>query len=448
MQPIYQLLLLIMATCFSLETFARCDRTGNMITADSYAAPLNFGKLNLSSAYLQPVGTVLGTTAVPPSNNNLPSNTALWTCDKADLPYIHFLIATNGDENYGGAVLVGQSDGLDQVYATLWQYIGLKQWMDGQVLTRYWQIMEIKTYAEDPKTGKISIRLQDIPPLIATLYRVSNQYPAVSRHTFCPGTQKDRMLVSGSYIKGINEKGMQTGLCNQPSAYIQLAKIRNSPPTMYFAHDFAGEDSDSRYNFFGANNGFPYGLNTAPSSTVSQAATCVARNATPIVNFPPVAATQLKNGGTVEANFNVEVECSQSAAPGTASDQNAIGFQPSTASYLNAQKLGLINANGSVQYLVSDDYQNTESAKGVGVLLRNPQTQKNMHFLSQYAIAGGANVAGWYSVTEGNPQYLGSNQPGYMSFLQEYTAILKGLPGINPTPGKVKATATVVVKLQ
>lgn len=448
MQLIYQLLLLIMATCFSLETFARCNRTGNMITADSYAAPLNFGKLNLSSAYLQPAGTVLGTTVVPPSNNNLPSNTALWTCDKVDLPYIHFLIATNGDENYGGAVLVGQNEGLDQVYATLWQYIGLKQSMDGQVLTRYWQIMEIKTYAEDPNTGKIYIRLQDIPPLIATLYRVSNQYPAVSRHTFCPGSQQDRMLVSGSYSNGINEKGYKPSSCNQPSAYIQLAKIKNSPPAMSFGHDYAGEDSDSRWVFFGANNGFAYGLNTAPSSTVSQAATCVARNATPIVNFPPVSSTKLKTGGTVETNFNVEVECSQSAASGTGSEQNAIGFQPSTASYLNAQKLGLINANGSVQYLVSDDYENPDSAKGVGIELRNPKTHKNMHFLSQYAIAGGANVAGWYGVNEANIQYLGSNQPGYMSFLQEYTAILKGLPGINPTPGKVKATATVVVKLQ
>lgn len=169
---------------------------------------------------------------------------------------------------------------------------------------------------------------------------------------------------------------------------------------------------------------------------------------TPTVNFPAIAATQLRNGATSEANFNVEIECSNTASSGTASNQVAIGFQPSSASYANAQKLNLINANGSSEYLVSDDYTNPQSAKGVGVKIQNSSTGTNMLFLNQYAISGGGASAGWYPVLEGNPSPTGSQQAGYTSYLQQYRAVLAKIPTLDPIPGKVKATATVVVKVQ
>lgn len=439
MKSIIQFLVLIVTLISVSTSYARCTRTyTSMNTADSYATPLEFGKINLTSAYLQPVGSIVGHLVVPPNHRGAPLSTVLWTCDESDLPNIYFLVATNGDEPFGGHVETGALDGLSGVYATWWRYIGLKQTMAGVTISRYWQKVNIENYAL--VNGKVQIRLMDIPPLEATLYRISN-LPSYSRGSFC----NSNMIVSGSYKSGKLPNGL-TVACNQPSAYIQLSGDNNV--TIVPGHDKIGADSNTSFNFWGAYNGFAYGLNTASSTTLSQAQTCVARNATPNVNFQAIPAIQLKNNDKVEANFNVEVECNESAKSGVASDQTAIGFQPSNAAYLNAQKLNLINTNGSVQYLVSDDYNSPLSAKGVGIQLENATTQTEMHFLNQYAISGGGQAAGWYPVLEGNPKSIGSKQPGYQSYLQEYKAILSKLPNENPQPGKVKATATVVVKIQ
>ena len=432
-------LTLLLATIFSMSSIhARCDRTYALNAGDSYATPIEFGTLNMSSAYLQPTGSVLGHTVVPPNYRNLAPATVIWTCDAADLPNIYFLVATNGDEPFGGHVEVGAVDGLNGVYATWWQYIGLKQSMDGVVFSRYWKRLDIKSY-DVASNGRIQIRLMDIPPLEATLYKVSS-LPVYTRSSFC----STRMITDGTYKSGTLAGSNSKTSCNQPSAYIQLAG--NSNVTFPWTPDKEGADSNTSFNFFAA-YGIPYGLNTS-SSVLSRAETCVARNATPNVNFPSIAAAQLRAGAVSEANFHVEIECSNTATSGTATNQVAIGFQPSNAAYLNAQSLGLINANGSSNYLVSDDYMNAQSAKGVGVKIQNSTTGTNMIFLNQHAISGGGTTAGWYPALEGNPISTGTQQAGYTTYLQQYRAILEKIPTLDPIPGKVKATATVVVKVQ
>ena len=440
MKQLFKLFLLLISIIVATASHARCERTYTALNAsDSYATPLNFGALNLSSAYLQPVGTVLGHTVVPPSHRGIAPSTVIWTCDEADLANAYFLVATNGDEPFGGHVEVGAADGLAGVYATWWQYVGLKQSMDNVVFSRYWKRLDIKNY--NLVNGRAEIRLMDIPPLEATLYKVSS-LPSYSRGSFC----NTNMIKSGTYQRGLlsNSTASYTS-CNQPSAYIQLGG--NSNVTFYgWTPDKEGADSNSSFNFW-AGFGIGYGLNTS-SSTLTQAQTCVARNATPTVNFPSIAAAQLRSGATAEAQFNVEIECSNTAVSGTATDQVAIGFQPSNSAYLNAQNLNLTNANGSSNYLISDDYTNTQSAKGVGIKLQNANTQTDMLFLNQYAISGGGQSAGWYPVLDGNPSQTGSQQAGYTSYMQQYRAILQKLPNEDPKPGKVKASATVVVKVQ
>lgn len=438
MKIFFKVFLVVAALIIMNTSHARCTRTGSLNAADSYATPIEFGNSNLDSAYLQPVGSVLAHTVVQPWHRSLTASSVIWTCDAADLPNIYFLVATNGDEPFGGHVDIGTADGLNGVYATWWQYIGLKQSMDGVVFSRYWKRLDIKNYAV-AANGQIQIRLMDIPPLEATLYKVSS-LPSFSRGSFC----HKNMISDGTYKSGTKVGTTLKISCNQPSAYIQLGG--NSNVSFPWTPDKEGADSNTSYHFFSA-YGIAYGLNTS-SSNLSRAQSCVARNATPTVNFPAIAATQLRAGVTSEANFNVEVECSNTANSGTASNQVAIGFQPSSAAYANAQKLNLINANGSSEYLISDDYTNPQSAKGVGVKIQNSSTGTNMLFLNQYAISGGGASAGWYPVLEGNSGPSGSQQAGYTSYLQQYRAILTKIPTLDPMPGKVKATATVVVKVQ
>ncbi len=418
---------------FTVHTHARCTRTSIPNAADGASALINVGKLNVTSDYLQPAGSLLGQTIVPSSlyiYGGAKPESVLWTCDEADLPNIYFLVATNGDDRVGGFYELGTADGVPGAYATMWRYVAVKLSMSGVVFDRLWKRLDITSY-EKTSAGKINIRLMDIPPLEVSFFKVS-QIPAnQAASNWCGiGT----LPLTGSYT------------CTQPSGYIQLAGTDNV--TFGFAHDNIGDDSAYNFRFWGAYNGFGYRI--ASTSSLGNAATCVARSATPTVNFNSISSAALLNGSSTEANFNVQVECSDSAISGTASNQTAIGFQPSSGAFKAAQNLGLVLSNGAVQYLVSDDYgTDTNLAEGVGISLRNAGNGKNMIFLNQFGLVlGGGEAAGWYPVLDGTPSKIGSEQTGYNSYLQTYTAILKTLPGQMVKPGKVKATATVVVKVQ
>jgi len=414
---------------------AACTKNSIVQTDDGVSAQIPFGKINLTDTYLQPVGSLLGTAVVPPTNytyGGANASTVLWTCAKTDLPNLYFLVGTNGDDRVGGYWETGASDGLPGVYATWFQYVGLKLTMSGVTLSRYWQKVPLTTYAESG--NNIQIRLQDIPPLLAELYRISNLPPASgSGSNYCGG-----MGSSGTYN------------CNQPNAYIQLVG-----PGL--THDEVGQDGNTNYAFWGADNGFAYGMRSA--ATLSNTATCVARNATPLVLFQTMSVQQLQAGASAQANFTVQVECSNQVASnnlsGTNNNQTAIGIQVSPGAYSAAQSLGLVNGSGGVSALVSDNYGNDSSlAQGVGITLKNAGNGTTMVFVGQPGNTGnvpsqyptGAN-AGWYPVLAGaNP--LGSSQSGYTNYLQTFTASLQQLPGKTATPGKVYATAYVLVKVQ
>ena len=438
MRYLAQVLLIVLSSTFISIVHARCTQTTSLSATDSNAIPLDFGTLNISSSYLQPVGSILGHIIVPTNYRSVAPDATIWTCDEADLPNIYFLVATNGDEPFAGHYETGSIDNLPGVYATWWQYIGLKQEMDGVVLSRYWKRLPIRNYVI--KDGKVNIRLMDIPPIEATLFRIST-LPEVSRGTFC----NRRMIDRGSYKSGKLTGSNLTASCNQASGYIQLGGT--SDVSFAWIPDKEGADSNTSFNFWPL-RGIAYGLNTA-TATLSQASTCVARNATPTVLLPTISTVDLQNGLHAQASFNVEIECSNSAISGTNTDQVAIGFQPSTSAYNQAKKLGIVNSNGSVSHLVNENISTNQSATGMGIRLENPATGTKMHFLNQFAVTGGGAAAGWYPVFEGNPVQIGSQNSGYTRYLQQYHAILEKLPSsTSTTAGKFKSRATVVVKVQ
>jgi len=428
---------LLLAASFMLPMagHAACVSSGAGQTEDTRTAQIAFGRVNMTDTYLQPVGTLLASTIVPPTQYTYGGATAatvLWTCDQADLPNLYFLAATNGDDRVGGFWETGAADGLSGVYATWLSYVGVKLTMSGLTLSRYWQRIPLTTYAVSG--NRIQIRLQDVPAMQAELYRISSLPPAA-------GAASDYCATMGS--------ASATGTvytCVQPNAYIQLV----GPGIV---HDEIGEDSAYRYDFWGADNGFGYGMRQATS--LSQVATCVARSATPHVLFPTVSAQQLQAGAVTQANFSVQVECSNSVSSGTASGQTALGIQVSPGAYRAAQSLGLVNASGGVTALVSDNYGNdTGLAQGVGITLENATTGNSMVFVGQPGITGSvpsANPsgagAGWYPVLEGASS-MGTTQSGYTHYLQTFTATLRQLPSHMAQPGKVYATAYVLVKVQ
>lgn len=404
---------------------AVCTTTGVAQTDDNRSAPIIFGTVNLTSIYLQPVGSLLGRAVVLPTDYNYggaSASSVLWECDASDLDKVQFLVATNADDRVGGYWDLGAQDGMPNVYATYFQYVGIRQRMGNVTLSRYWQALPVRKYVT--VGDKVQIRLQDLPILYAELYRIS-QIPANASSNNC-GSGDGGTIATGAYT------------CVQPNAYIQL-----SGPGLIA--DSVGQDAAFHMNFWGADNGIAYGMRLG--NQLWSEATCVARNVTPLLVFNNITMDALTQGQAVEAQFNISIECSDQAISGTASQQTAIGIQVSDGAYHAAKSLGLVNAENGVAALLSDDYGTVGIAQGVGIFLRNSSSGSDMNFVGQSGLAGNAAEAGWYPVLEGAVAN-GSSEAGYRHYQQSYSAILKKLEHVPLVAGKVSATAYVLVKLQ
>jgi len=427
----------------ALPSWSNCTKPATAQTEDGYSALIPFGKINLTDLYFAPVGSMLSNIVVPPTNythGGATGSSVLWECDEADLPNIYFLVSTNGDDRVGGYYDIGGPDGLKDVYATWFAYVGLKQTMSGVVLTRTWKKVPITTYATSGT--KIQIRLQDIPPLQAEIYRVSTLPPATgAASSYCGANNND-----GGGIGYASASGRLYS-CNQPNAYVQLAG--NSNVTFAFDHDNEGEDSAQHFDFWGADNGFGYGMRSA--SKLYSNPTCVARSVTPVVLLPTISVNQLDAGQTVSSNFSVRVECSDSVTSGINDRQTALGIQVSEGAWAAASKLGLVNNKGGVSALVSDNYYGEGIAQGVGITVaysNDPGTA--LTFVGQPGMATlspGGNTAGWYPVLKGASKE-GPSVTGFSWYTYDFIATLKKLSGQTVTPGKVHATAYILVKMQ
>jgi len=423
----------------ALPVQASCTSTGASQTEDVRTALIPFGKVNLYDAYFTPVGSMIGSVTVAPTNytyGGATASTVLWTCDQSDLSSIYFLIATNGDDRVGGFYDIGTPDGLSGVYATYFAYVGLKLTMNSQVVTRYWQKVPVTSYASSGT--KIQIRLQDIPPLQAELYRVSSLPPTSAATSWCGNSNTDGSGLVYGTTNGV------TYSCVQPNAYIQL----HGPGLV---SDEAGEDSAYQWDFWWEDNGFGYGMRSV--NRLYNTPTCVVRSATPVVLLPTISVNDLNSGQSSNGSFSVSVECSNSVTSGTATSQTALGFQVSQGAFSAASMMGLVNSSGGVSMLLSDDYAAGTTAQGVGINLAYASSPSTPLTLIGQAGTDPLNSsymgksAGWYPVLD-NAIATGSSNSGYTNYSYNFVATLKKISGQTVTPGKVKATATVMVKVQ
>lgn len=444
-QSLVRLCLCFLLLVVAAPGWSRCTRTGASQTEDGVSAIIPFGKINLASSYFFPPGAMLASVVVPPTNYTYGGATGaslLWECDVADLPNIYFLVATNGDDRVGGYYDIGAADGLNDVYATWFAYVGIRQTMAGVTLTRHWKKVSVTSYATSGT--KVQIRLQDIPPLQAELYRISSLPGTSAASYYCGNNNRD-----GSGIRFASAAG-QVYTCIQPNAYIQLAGDSNV--SFAFSHDMPGEDSASHYRFWGADNGFGYGLRQG--NKLYSNPTCVARSVTPFVRLPTLSVVDANAGLGSSAPFTLRVECDDNVMgnmSGVNDRQTALGFQVSEGAYSAAQSLGLVNADGGVSALVSDNYFSPGMAKGVGIYIENSRDPgKPMTFIGQPGLASltpGGNKAGWYPVLLG-AELAGSSQAGYSNYDYTFIATLRKLNNQTVKAGKVRATAYVLVKMQ
>jgi len=431
-----------LALCAPLAGWANCSLSGPLTsgagTDDSSAARIPFGRINTPEITLQPAGTLLAATIVPPTNfthNGAQADSILWTCDLADLPNLYFLVSTNGDDRVGGSLDVSTKEdpGLVGVYATWFAKVGIKLIMEGVVLSRWYQKVPLNNY--DVVGSKIVIRLRHVPVLRAELYRIRT-IPTNGKYT---GFGSDFCWAVGTNGVGRPTPAGTNYSCDQPNAYIQL----HGPGLQ---HDEIGEDHNTKYAFWWGDNGFGYRMTNA--ATLSETASCAVRNNTPVVTFPTVSVQQLMQGMQLVQNFSVQIACSNQAQSGLGSGQTAIGIQVSPGAWQAAQTLGLINSAGGVTHLVADDYNAPSTARGVGVTVQNPAMAAGNLLFVGADLGGnqGGNTAGWYPALAGATA-MGA-VPGGTGYLHTFTATLARLNAQTVTPGNFQANATIVLKIQ
>jgi len=430
-----------MALLMAQDAHALCNRTKHLYvhTSDAAIIKLRFGHINLTDTALQPYGSVLAEISSPATDytyNGAQADTVLWECDKADLGQIRFLVANNADEVYGGWHEIGTAYDIKNIYATGFDHVGLQLRMGDVTLSQYWTPVELEGYDEfrgkNPLTGKvtdrIAIRLKHVPPMEATLYKVSTKISEIfPLNKVYPGCALPSARITYN--------------CLEPNGYIQL----DGPG---IPHDQAGEWARFHYDFYGPNNGLVWGM--YKSLSLSEVPTCVVTSVTPHVRFAPVSVQQLHAGAEVSAPFRVEVDCNGTPKnSGVIDNKTAIGVQVSASAFAAAQKLGLVNADNGLEYLLSDRYGAPDIAKGVGIILHDKRGIQRM-FVGQPGLVGeghprGAD-AGWYSVLQGVTQTC--NEPDKRCYRLDFSAKLVRLPQMDVTPGKVQATAHVLVKVQ
>jgi hypothetical protein len=445
------------------NTWAVCNIASplHLETNDGSAAKLRFGNVQLRDQAIQPLGSIVASTVVPPTEfrgRNSTAESILWICDVGDQDHIVFLVATNGDDYYGGHSEVASSDTGGQlgVFYTYARLVGLRLTVGGKTINKYYQDVPVTAYdtgdgSNGCALGKICIRLRHVPSLQAELIRIQT-FPEVTGRPVTPQLSDGQYSYAG------------------PAAYIQLSNKTNGvgPQPVTFGHDEIGEDSQFRYQFWGVRNGFGYTLYRAVSIS-PPTNSCLTTFVTPVVNFPTTSAINLNDGAQLSADFDVHVECHNSARRGIASGQNAIGLQVSSSTYATSQSLGLVNASNGVSALISDNYLNNANlAQNVGVYLSNPVNNAAMNFVGQPGLTGSftattgtgctgacypaitypnGNSAGWYSVAQ-NAVVIGTPNASYTQYRVPFRATLKKLTTGPVTPGAFYATATVLVKIQ
>jgi len=411
---------------------AHCEQQKNTIlsTYRAPAAKIPFGRVNLASAYLQPSGTLLASVSVPPTSythGGASAETWLWRCDKEDEDKLHFLVAVNADARFGGWHVMGGDNVPDGVHATWFDYVGLRLSIGDHHLHRYWRKIELQGYETVPGNAgkeKIEIRLKHLPTLQAELYRLGSPVPSDGHRWDCSASRPPPSQVGNSYE------------CNEPGGYIQLVG-----PGL--RHDKDGEDARTRYDFWGAHNGFGYTLHK--SLILSNTPACVTRSASAEVRFPTATIQRLQAGG-VEAPLSIEFECNNHAIPGTGSGQTAIGLQVSEGALKAARNLHLVTSEGGVKYLLSDEYDHDPRlAKGVGITLHETESGEQRNFVGKSGTVTGAQT-GWYPVLQGAHRVAPGSD--FSMWQMDFTAKLVPLPGHTITPGKVHASATVQIKVQ
>ncbi|WP_315808985.1 MULTISPECIES: fimbrial protein [Pseudomonas] len=389
--------------------------------------------INVSDASFQPDGTLIASAVSPitqyGNSAGYDAERVFFRCAPGDAVYEMF--STNADDLYSGwyqgGDSVGNSIGLQSAYRTAWPNVLLRltHVETGQYFTDVWRERQLSGLDIDSRGFQL-VKAKNLSAVRAELFRA----PLETTQGYSPNTK--------SQLYGRT----------QPAGYIAIKGPGLNYPTVGQTH-YA--------NYSGWHYNWPGAIGLYGDVTLKRYPTCAVTNVTPHVVFPSISIGEINAGANREMPFQVDFKCQSgvlsSTTPSTSqsgTSGTALGIKVSAGALAASSGLGLVNASGGLSYLVSDRYGEPGMAQGVGIrLLRNGSA---MNLLASEDSANGSNAEarGWYPVI-GNASNKTGEVGGISQYSETFRARLEKLSlGSMPTvtPGRVEATAQVVIRVQ
>ncbi|WP_312254261.1 fimbrial protein [Stutzerimonas nitrititolerans] len=389
--------------------------------------------INVTDASFQPDGTLIASSVAPLTQYGASAGydpeKVFFRCAAEDEVYEMF--STNADDLYSGwyngGDSVGNSIGLQSAYRTAWPNVLLRltHVESGQYFTDVWRERLLSGLDVDSRGFKL-VKAKNLSAVRAELFSA----PLESTQGYSPNT-KSRLYGR-----------------TQPAGYIAIKGPNLAYPNVGQTH---------YGNYSGWHGNWPGAIGLYRDVTLKRYPTCAVTNVTPHVVFPSISIGEINSGASREMPFQVDFKCQtgvlSSTTPSTSqtgTSGTALGIKVSAGALAASSGLGLVNANGGLSYLISDRYGQPGMAQGVGIrLLRNGSA---MNLLANEDSANGSNAEarGWYPVIAG-----ASNKTGEMSGISQYSETFRArleklslgsMPTV--TPGRVEATAQVVIRVQ
>lgn len=398
-------------------------------SCDTCNGPLGLPNvINVTDASFQPDGTLIASSVVQFSQygyrTGYDPERVFYRCEPGDAVFEMF--STNADNLFSGwwsgGDTAGTSIGLQAAYRTAWPNVLLRltHVETGQYFTDVWRERQLSDLDIDSR-GYQLVKAKNLSAVRAELFR---------------GPEEGS--IGFPYSAAV---AMQKYSYTQPAGYISIKGPGISHPNV-------GQTHYSNYSGWYAN--WPGAIGLYDDITLKRYPTCAVTNVTPHVVFPSISINELNANGSREVPFQVEFKCQNNAINSVAPNGTALGIKVSSGALAAASDLGLVNASGGLSYLVSDRYGQSGMAQGVGIRLLRGGSEMNLLANENSALGINAEATGWYPVIHGDSNKIGSAN-GVDQYHEIFRARLEKLSiGSMPTvtPGRVEATAQVIIRVQ
>ncbi|WP_447752607.1 fimbrial protein [Pseudomonas nicosulfuronedens] len=382
--------------------------------------------INVSDASFQPDGSLIASSVSPltqyGNSAGYDAERVFFRCAQEDAVYEMF--STNGDDQfsgwYQGGDSVGNSIGLQAAYRTAWPNVLLRltHVETGQYFTDIWRERRLSGLDIDSRGFQL-VKAKNLSAVRAELFRA----PLESTRYYLATLPAQKYLYT------------------QAAGYIAIKGPGLAYPNVGQTH--YGNWAGWYYNWPGAIGLYNF-------VTLKRYPTCAVTNVTPHVVFPSISIGEINAGANREMPFQVDFKCQSGVFNSTAPNGTALGIKVSAGALAASSALGLVNANGGLSYLVSDRYGEPGMAKGVGIRLLRDGSAMNLLANENSANGSNATAIGWYPAIGS-----ASNKTGEVGGISQYTETFRArleklslgsMPTV--TPGRVEATAQVVIRVQ